>query len=112
MPAVYRAHDALLFTSEWEEPFALTPLEAMSSGLPVIGTTTGGSQELFRHGENALTYQAGNASELAQRILELDADPNARGRIAATGHAEVRARYAESILMDQMEQYLLASATA
>jgi glycogen synthase len=25
MPAVYRAHDALLFTSEWEEPFALTP---------------------------------------------------------------------------------------
>jgi len=112
MPAVYRAHDALLFTSEWEEPFALTPLEAMSSGLPVIGTTTGGSQELFRHGENALTYRAGNASELAQRILELDADPNARGRIAATGHAEVRARYAESILMDQMEQYILASATA
>lgn len=112
MPAVYRAHDALLFTSEWEEPFALTPLEAMSSGLPVIGTTTGGSQELFRHGENALTYQAGNASELAQRILELDADPDARGRIAATGHADVRARYAESILMDQMEQYLLASTTA
>ena len=46
MPPVYSAHDALLFTSEWAEPFALTPLEAMASGLPVIGTTTGGSGEL------------------------------------------------------------------
>ena len=47
MPAVYRAHDLLLFTSEWAEPFALTPIEAMGCGLPVIGTTTGGSAELF-----------------------------------------------------------------
>ena len=109
MPAVYRAHDALVFTSEWEEPFALTPLEAMASGLPVIGTMTGGSQELFRHGENALTYKAGDPAELAQRILELDADPAARARLAATGQGEVRARYAEPVLMDQMERYLKES---
>jgi len=106
---IYRNHDALLFTSEWEEPFALTPLEAMASGLPVIGTLTGGSKELFRHGENALTYAAGKAEELAQRILELDADPEGRARIAGTGHAEVRAGYAESVIMDQMERYLVES---
>lgn len=109
MPMVYRMHDALLFTSEWEEPFALTPLEAMASGLPVIGTLTGGSKELFRHGENALTYTAGNADELAQRICDLDEDPAARARMAATGHAEVRDRYAESVIMDQMERYLVES---
>jgi glycosyltransferase involved in cell wall biosynthesis len=109
MPMIYRDHDALLFTSEWEEPFALTPLEAMASGLPVVGTMTGGSKELFRHGENALTYTAGNADELAQRICDLDEDPAARARIAATGHAEVRARYAESVIMDQMERYLVES---
>ena len=110
MPVVYRAHDALVFTSEWEEPFALTPLEAMASGLPVIGTLTGGSKELFRHGDNALTYTAGNAEELAQRIGELDADPAARARMAVTGHSEVRARYAEPIITDQMERYLQESA--
>ena len=109
MPAVYRAHDALLFTSEWEEPFALTPLEAMASGLPVIGTMTGGSRELFRHADNALTYSAGDAEELARRILQLDADNSARARIAAAGHAEVRARYAEPAIMDQTERYLQAS---
>lgn len=109
MPAVYRAHDALLFTSEWEEPFALTPLEAMASGLPVIGTMTGGSQELFRHGENALTYTAGSAEELARQILDLDGRPEARLRMATAGQAEVRSRYAEPVIIDQMERYLLES---
>lgn len=107
MPAVYRSHDALLFTSEWEEPFALTPLEAMASGLPVVGTTTGGSKELFRHGENALTYTAGDAQELAGRVLELDANPEGRFRVAETGRVEVRAKYAEPIVMDQVERCLL-----
>ena len=109
MPAVYRSHDALLFTSEWEEPFALTPLEAMASGLPVIGTTTGGSRELFRSHENSLTYKAGDSEELALRILELNDDPARRARLAAAGHAEVRARFAEPIIMDEIENYLLQS---
>ena len=106
MPEVYRQHDALLFTSEWEEPFALTPLEAMASGLPVIGTTTGGSIELLRHGENALTYEAGGAEQLAARIMEMDADPALRARLAATGHAEVRAKFDEALIVSQIEEYL------
>src|SRR6185295_6069073 len=74
LAAVYRQHDALLYTTEWEEPFAITPLEAMACGLPVIGASIGGARELFRHGENALTYTAGDAQELAARIQELQ-DP-------------------------------------
>jgi glycosyltransferase involved in cell wall biosynthesis len=106
MPPVYNAHDALLFTSEWAEPFALTPLEAMASGLPVIGTTTGGSGELLQHGENSLTYSAGNAEELAQRILELEKNNTLRAKIAAAGYCEVRARFEESHIVDQIETYL------
>lgn len=106
MPEIYRQHDALLFTSEWAEPFALTPLEAMASGLPVIGTTTGGSREIFRHGDNALTYTAGHADELASRIKELAESPTLRGRIAATGHLEVRTHYSLPVIVDQIEKYL------
>ena len=106
MPQVYKTHDALLFTSEWAEPFALTPLEAMASGLPVIGTTTGGSGELLRDGENSLTYTAGNAEELAQQILKLNKDNFLRERIAAAGFCEVRARFEESHIVDQVEAYL------
>ena len=105
MPAVYRSHDVLLFTSEWEEPFALTPLEAMASGLPVIGTTTGGSKELLRHRENALTYSAGDSAELAQRILELQDNSPLRARLATCGQNEV-SRFAEPVILDQIEAYL------
>jgi glycogen(starch) synthase len=106
MPAVYSAHDALLFTSEWPEPFALTPLEAMASGLPVIGTTTGGSIELFRDGKNSLTFKAGDFEDLADRILELVSDRSMRVKVATLGQQEVRARFAEPVILDQVEQYL------
>ena len=108
MPDVYRAHDALLFTSEWEEPFALTPLEAMSCGLPVIGTMTGGSRELFRHGENALTYEAGEPGKLADCILLLQRDSRLRRAITDTGFSEVRERFAMNPIVDQVEDILSA----
>lgn len=112
MPDVYRAHDALLFTSEWEEPFALTPLEAMACGLPVIGTMTGGSRELFRHGQNAVTYDAGAATQLAERILLLQTEDHLRISIAQTGHHEVHERFAMAPIVDQVEQYLRESIPA
>jgi glycogen synthase len=106
MPEVYREHDALLFTSEWEEPFALTPLEAMCCGLPVIGTTTGGSAELFRHGINALTYTAGNAKELAECVLALAADSSNRAAMAAQGQKDASSNCDEPIIVGQMDAYL------
>ncbi len=112
MPDVYRAHDALLFTSEWEEPFALTPLEAMACGLPVIGTMTGGSRELFRHGQNSVTYDAGAATQLAERILLLQTEDHLRTLIAKTGHHEVHERFAMAPIVDQVEQYLRESIPA
>jgi glycogen synthase len=106
MPEVYRSHDALLFTSEWEEPFALTPLEAMASGLPVIGTLTGGSAELFQDGVNALTYQAGDSAQLALNIVKLAFDSRLREKIAVTGQEFVRARFHLSAIVSQVEDYL------
>ncbi len=111
MPAIYKAHDALIFTSEWEEPFALTPLEAMASGLPVIGTMTGGSAELFRHGQNALTYNAGNPKELSERILELAASGDLRHELAKTGQADVIKLCSEPVIVDQIEDYLRKTLT-
>lgn len=106
MPEVYRRHDTLLFTSEWEEPFALTPLEAMASGLPVIGTMTGGSAELLCHSENALTYPAGDAQALASQILALQIDSADRERMARAGQDEVRQRLTLPIITSQIESYL------
>lgn len=109
LPTLYRRHDALLHTAEWNEPYALTPLEAMASGLPVIGTTGGGAGELFRHGDNALTYMPGDEADLARRIQELHDQPELRCRIADNAQQEVLGKYNESTVMDRIENYLQTS---
>lgn len=109
MPSIYRKHDALLYTPEWNEPFPVTPLEAMACGLPVIASRAGGSNELFRHGENAFTYSPGNPAELAARIQDLQRQPALRFQMSETAQNEVLSKYNESTVTDQIENYLNTS---
>ena len=55
-------------------PPVMPRTSGLASGLPVIGTTTGGSRELFRDRDNSLTYTAGQPDELAERMLGLGPD--------------------------------------
>jgi glycosyltransferase involved in cell wall biosynthesis len=106
MPGVYADYDALLFTSAWEEPFALTPLEAMAAGVPVLGTPSGGSRELFRDGENAIVFAVRDDAALAAGIRRLAADAALRQRIATTAGGEVRARFELATVMHRIERIL------
>ncbi len=109
MTAVYKRHDVLLHTPEWAEPFPLTPLEAMACGLPVIGSTAGGAEELLHHGENALTYPPGDATQLAARMQELQVSPALRCQMAETAQAEVLEKFNDTVVMDQVENFLTVS---
>jgi len=106
MTGVYAAYDALLFTSAWEEPFALTPLEAMAAGVPVIGTPSGGSREIFRDGENAIVFPARDVDGLAAGIRRLAADPALRVRMARTATREVHAQFTLRNIAQQIERVL------
>ena len=107
MRRLYAEYDALLFTSNWGEPFALTPLEAMASGLPVITSLDGGQAELARHGVNCLVAAAAEPVTYADRIAELAASPELRASIAATSLAEVRTRFDLNPITRQIETFLL-----
>jgi glycosyltransferase involved in cell wall biosynthesis len=109
LPAVYKRHDALLYTSEEPEPFSFTVLEAMAAGLPVIGTALGGTRELLRHGENAFTYTPGEPYELAQRIQEVQLSRALRSQMAETAQAEVLSQFNETVVTDRIEAFLETS---
>ena len=111
MRQLYSQYDALLFTSNWGEPFAITPLEAMASGLPVITSLDGGQPELARHGINSLVAAAADPELYATRIAELGSSRELREAIAATGLAEVRARFDIAPITREIEAFLLAAAT-
>ena len=103
LPRIYAEHDALIFPSEWDEPFAITPLEAMASGLAVVGTTTGGSGELFRNRETAMTFVAGDVSDCARVIRELCRDRNLFETISRNGQCVVREKHTLNAMMDRIE---------
>jgi len=109
LAAIYRQHDALLYTAESDEAFATVPLEAMACGLPVIGAYIGGARELLRHGENAFTYTAGDSVELSSRIQDLQTQPALRCQMAETAQAETQSKYNQTTVVDQIENYMNAT---
>ena len=109
LQALYRQHEVLLYPGEEPEPFSLTPLEAMTSGLAVVGTPLGGVGELLRPGENALVFEPGSAEQLAGCIQELTAQPGLREKLAEAAQAEVLSQHNETVVTDRVENYLETS---
>ncbi len=107
LPRVYAEYDVLVFPSEWDEPFAITPLEAMASGLAVVGTTTGGSGELFRNRETAMTFTAGEAADCARALRELVSDRELFETITHNAQREVREKHTLDAMVDRIEGSLL-----
>jgi glycogen synthase len=89
----YREHDVLLFTSEWEEPFGLTHLEAMASGIPVISTTNGGQGEFLRNGENCLAFKPGDSLGLAARVVQLRQNTGLAQELSEAGRKTVETSF-------------------
>jgi glycogen synthase len=85
LPERYRAADVLVFPSEWEEPFGLTPLEAMACGTPVVATGVGGSGEYLLDGRNCLRFPAGDADALAAALGRLSQDAALRAHLRGEG---------------------------
>jgi len=100
---VYAEHDVLVFPSEWDEPFAITPLEAMASGLAVVGTVTGGSGELFRDRETAMTFCAGDVADCARAVREICADRDLFEAIRHNAQREVREKHTLDAMVDKIE---------
>ena len=81
----YQQAAAVVFPSEWEEPFGLVPLEAMACGTPVLATGLGGSGEFLLHGENCLRFQAHDPQSLAAAVVRLATDVDLRARLVREG---------------------------
>jgi len=79
------AADAVIFPSEWDEPFGLVPIEAMACGTPVIATGVGGSGEFLVDGANCLRFKAGDPASLAEAVRRLAGDPALRSDLVSGG---------------------------
>jgi len=106
LPALYRRHDLFVFPSRWQEPFGLTHLEAMASGLPVVSTADGGHGEFLRDNQNALVFPKGNPEALAARISALLDDPGLGKRLALAARTMVDTDFSLARYVTQLESWL------
>jgi mannosyltransferase len=68
MPDWYKALDLYVAPQRWEG-FGLTPLEAMSCGVPVVATKVGAFEELVVDGMTGQLIDADDASRMCQEII-------------------------------------------
>jgi glycosyltransferase involved in cell wall biosynthesis len=74
VPALMRCLDVFVLTSLWEG-LPRVYLEALASGVPVVGTRVDGAAEVVRDGVNGYLLAPGDVPGLAERVLALLANP-------------------------------------
>jgi glycosyltransferase involved in cell wall biosynthesis len=85
IPALLTHSDILAVPSTWPDPCPLVMLEGLASGLPILGSRSGGIAEL---GANACLYhRPGAVDELAQQLEELLTKPTLRRSLGAAARA-------------------------
>ena len=109
LASLFARSNVLAFPSQFDEPFGITQVEAMASGLIVVTSGRGGTREIVQHGINGLVFEAGNPDSLAQNLLLIAKDEemrlglqkNARARaieLSVTASVERLELIAESML--------------
>jgi glycosyltransferase involved in cell wall biosynthesis len=79
----YQKSSILVMPSIWDEPFGRSTLEAMSYGLCVIGSKTGGTPELIIPCKTGLLFDPGNADDFEKKLNYLLENPE---KIKLIGH--------------------------
>ena len=110
IPVLLSLADLFVFPSRFEGmPNAL--LEAMSHGLPVIGTTVQGVDEIIRDGVNGLLVPPEDPGALSQAMLRLMADRAERRRLGDAARHTIEEHYTVDIMCRQYEALLTADGT-
>lgn len=81
--------DVFLFTSKYE-PFGIVLIEAMASGVPIVGFDIPGPTEIVEHGVTALLAHPFDTKELAANVMTVLNDGNLHSRLSKNGIKKAR----------------------
>jgi glycosyltransferase involved in cell wall biosynthesis len=103
VPRLMAASDAFVMSSLWEG-LGLVFLEAMATGLPVVGSRVSAIPEVVSDGSTGLLVEPGDPVALAAGIQRLLADDELRRGLGEAGPAVVNERFT----LDRMVEETLA----
>ncbi len=104
----YLRHADLFVLNSRYEGLPHIVLEAMSAGVPVVATDTGGTGELVRHEHNGLLVPPGDRAMLDRAVRLVLGDRSLGERLAGNGRATLE-KFNWAGLVDQTESLLAAA---
>jgi glycosyltransferase involved in cell wall biosynthesis len=108
-PSILDACDLLALPSV-EESFGMVMIEAWMCGKPVVGADIPSTRCIIEPGVDGFVATPFDSGDLAEKILDLLADPIKRARFGARGRAKVLSRYTWDRVTDVWEATLQKAA--
>ncbi len=78
-------------------------MEAMACGCAVVASAVGGNPELVSDGTTGLLFQAGNTTELGDRLERLIVDEELRTRVGAEASNSIREGFSLGASVHRMQ---------
>ena len=103
LESILAMSDLLLLPSE-QESFGLVALEAMSCGVPVVGSRVGGLPEVVLHGETGYLLPVGEIREMAEVSVRLLASPEEHNRLSESARRRARDHFEATAIIPQYEK--------
>ncbi len=95
---------AIVDTRGDTEGLGVVLLEAMSCGVPVVGSNIGGITDIIQNGQSGLLVPPADPDQLAHALEQLARDPELAARLGAAGERKVRAAFGWPEIMAKWEE--------
>lgn len=106
VPDVMNALDVFVMPS-YEENFANVMLEALASGLPCIGTNSGGTPEILSFGEAGLLCEPESSRSLAAAMDKMIRDPEMRSALSQQARFKAIKEYEIKSVFSRIERLVV-----
>ena len=104
MHIFYSSIDLFVLPSTQPEPFGLVIIEAMEYGLPTVATNHGGPVEIITDGVDGYLVDYRDASQMAERIIELMSNEEKRHHMGEMGKKKKRDNFSVSAMINGIEK--------
>lgn len=104
MQLLYSAFDLVIVPS-WEETFGTVTIEAMASGVPVIGSNTAGTAEILEN--ETFLFHAKNPEDLSSTLLNILKNNDLRAKWAVDLQYKFQGKYSMQASISAWKELLL-----